>query len=254
MKWIELILKVSDSNKLFKLITSYSLMFGKKKCVHCNRKVEKNFEYCPYCAQSLNKKDYGLLGKNDDADFGNLLSGNPNGLLGGSFMEKMMSSAFKMIEKEMQKTAVRENENRKTKINSNLHTNFELFINGKKVNVPGNIAGIQIEEMPKEFSENKKSNTKSKIPRVSEETMQKSVKLPRREAKTHLTRTSDKVIYEIETPGLVSLNHVLVNKLESSIEIKAYTEKVVYFKTLPVKLPLISYSLKEDKLILEFKA
>ena len=181
----------------------------------------------------------------------------PNGLggiLGSSFMEKMMSSAFKMVEKEMQKNSMQDNEMRKTRVNRNMPSNFELFINGKKVNLPGNIEGIQIENMPENLSADKKSSQKSRVPKVSEETMHKSAKLPRKEAKSHLTRTSDKVIYELDTPGLVSLNHVLVNKLENSIEVKAYTEKAVYFKTLPVKLPLMQYSLKEDKLVLEFKA
>jgi hypothetical protein len=175
--------------------------------------------------------------------------------MSSSIMEKMMSGAIKMIEKELQKTAIEENETRKTKVNQNMPTNFELFINGKKVNLPGNIAGIQIEKMPNGSDSGTNSKAlKTRIPKVSEETMQKSAKLPRKEAKSHVSRTSDKVIYELETPGLNSLNNVLVNKLENAIEVKAYTEKAVYFKTLPVKLPLMQYSLKENKLVLEFKA
>jgi len=228
-------------------------MFGKKKCAHCDRKIEKDFEFCPYCAQPLkNKKDYGLLGNDDYSDpLMNMMPGNMNNLLGSSFIDKMMSSAIKMIEKEIKNEQL-ESKIKKLNFSQNIPTIFELFINGKKINLPGNIAGIQVEKMPKS-SENK-STQKNKIPIVSEETLQKSAKLPRKEAKTHLTRTSDKVIYELDAPGLISLNQVLVNKLENSIEVKAYTEKVVYFKTLPIKLPLMQYSLKEDKLILEFKA
>ena len=230
-------------------------MFGKKKCANCNKKIEKDFEYCPYCAKPLHKKDYGLLGKDDHlSSLNEAIPANLGGLLGSSFMEKMMSSAFKMVEREMQKSVSQENEVRKTKINRALPSNFELLINGKKVNLPGNIEGIQIENMPGDLSMNGKAPVKARAPKVSEETFQKSSKLPRKEAKSHLTRTSDKVIYELETPGLLSLNHVLVNKLENSIEVKAYTDKAVYFKTLPVKLALMQYSLKEDKLVLEFKA
>jgi hypothetical protein len=230
-------------------------MFGKKKCNNCNRKIEKDFEYCPYCAKPLHKKDYGLLGKDDYlGGLNEVIPNNFGGMLGSSFIEKMMSNAIKMVEREMQKGVLQENNLRRTRVNKNLPGNFELFINGKKVSLPGNIEGIQIENMPATIDENKKSSSKSKIPKVSEETMQKSAKLPRKEAKSHLIRTSDKVIYELDTPGLLSLNHVLVNKLENSIEIKAYTDKAVYFKTLPVKLTLMQYSLKEDKLVLEFKA
>lgn len=230
-------------------------MFGKKKCNNCNRKIEKDFEYCPYCARPLHKKDYGLLGKDDYmTGLNESMPSNLGGMLGNGFMEKMMASAIKMVEKEMQKGSMQESNVRKTKINKTLPGNFELFINGKKVNLPGNIEGIQIENMPGNMMGEKKESSKSRIPKVSQETMQKSAKLPRKEAKSHLTRTSDKVIYELDTPGLLSLNNVLVNKLENSIEVKAYTDKAVYFKTLPVKLALMQYSLKEDKLVLEFKA
>jgi hypothetical protein len=227
-------------------------MFGKRKCAHCNRKVEKDFDFCPYCSNPLNKEDYGLLGKDDGFLNLNPFLGKSTGGIGNSFMEKMMSNAIKMIEKEIQNSSIEQNLRRK-EVNPNIQSKFELFINGKRVNLPGNISGLQIEEIPGNKI-TQKIPQKSRIPKVSEETLKNSAKLPRKEAKSHVTRTSNKVIYELETPGLVSLNNVLVNKLESSIEIKAYTEKAVYFKTLPVKLPLMQYSLKEDKIILEFKA
>lgn len=231
-------------------------MFGKRKCSNCNRKIEKDFEFCPYCANPIKnkKEDYGLLGKDDNInELNSGLNRDITRIMGGSFMEKMMSSAIKMIEKELQKEAIQANQATKNNAN-NMPANFELFINGKKVNLPGNISGIQIEDLSGKNVQKQNMPLKSRIPKVSEETMEKSAKLPRKEAKSHVTRTSDKVIYEIETPGLKSLNNVLVNKLESSIEVKAYTEKAVYFKTLPIKLPLMQYSLKEDKLVLEFKA
>jgi hypothetical protein len=232
-------------------------MFGKRKCSHCNKKMEKGFEFCPYCASPAKskKEDYGLLGESDDInDLDSIVQKDMNKIIGSSFMEKMMSSAVKMIERELQKEITQKNTARKTQVPQNMPANFELFINGKKVNLPSNISGIQIEEVPGNRLAQQKNPAKPRIPKVSEETMHNAAKLPRKEAKSHVTRTSDKVIYELETPGLNSLNNVLVNKLESSIEVKAYTEKAVYFKTLPVKLPLMQYSLKEDKLVLEFKA
>lgn len=232
-------------------------MFGEKKCSHCNKKVEKNFEFCPYCASPIKdkKSDYGILGETDNLDeINSLIQGDMDKIISGSFIEKIMSGAFKTIEKEMQKSIIQENQARKTRVNQNLPANFELFINGKRINLPGNISGIQIEEVPLNKIAQQKTNQKSKMPKVSEETLEKSVKLPRKEAKSHVSRTSDKVIYELETPGLASLNNVLVNKLESSLEVKAYTNKAVYFKTLPIKLPLMQYSLKDEKLVLEFRA
>ena len=240
-------------------------MFGSKKCSHCNRKIKKDFEFCPYCSSPIdNKKDYGMLGKSDDLreldeKLGRSFSSSG---IGSSIFEKMIASTMKMIEKEMQKSMM-DNKMPKqmpNKINQNpnLKTNFELFINGKKVNLPGNIAGIQIEEVngiPNMNSQNQpQKKLKAKMPKVSEEILEKSAKLPRKEAKSKVSRNSEKVIYELETPGLESVHNVLINQLENSLEVKAYTDKAVYFKNLKVKLQLLQYSLREGKLFLEFKA
>jgi hypothetical protein len=166
----------------------------------------------------------------------------------------MIGSAMKMIERELQKTTQEQAKSlseRRSPINPNMNDNFELFINGKKVKLPGEIAGIQIEEIPK--NQNIKKEQTMKVPKISEEFLKRAAKLPRKEAKTKLTRTADKIVYELDTPGLESINNILVNKLEDSIEVKAYTQKAVYFKTIQIKLPLIKYAIKEDKLFLEFK-
>lgn len=238
-------------------------MFGKKKCSHCDRTVDKNFDFCPYCANPIgNPGDYGLLGKTDDL---NELQKNFTGKSGlganGSFFDKIFESAFKVIEKQIQKISEEELKAMKSqKAPRNMNGNFELYINGKRVNLPGNLAGVQVEEMQglpgsNNFNQPKKA-PKAKMPKVSDETLKQSIKLPRKEAKTKLTRTSEKVIYELDTPGIQSLNQVLINQLENSIEIRAYTSKAVFNKTLPVKLPLMQYSVnpEEGKLVLEFKA
>ncbi|MDP1729056.1 MAG: zinc ribbon domain-containing protein [archaeon] len=220
-------------------------MFGNKKCSHCNNKIEKKFDFCPYCASPLNiKKDYGLLGNNDNVnELNNMLFSGGNKST-NSFFDKMFSSAFKMIEKEIQKIS------REQLSELDKSPNMELFINGQKINLPANVKGVQID---KKQTPVKKKQTK--IPTVSDETLKSSVKLPRKEPKTKLIRTADKLIYEFDTPGLDSLNKVLISNLENSLEIRAYTDKVVFCKTLPIKLPLIQYSINpvEGKLILEFK-
>jgi hypothetical protein len=234
-------------------------MFGAKKirCMKCNSEVSKKFDYCPHCASPLRdlKKEYGLLGRTDDImdrQFEHAFSNS----FSSSIFNKMLSSAVKMLNNEMIKKT---KEMEKSEINgSNLKNNFELYVNGRKINLPSN-AELQIEEIPfQEESIKKPKQPRSKMPqpRISEDILEKSKKLPRKEAKSSIRRTSDRVVYELSTPGLSSLNNVLINKLEDSLEIKAYTEKVVYCKLLPAKLPLVQYSINpsEGKLILEFKA
>lgn len=231
----------------------------KKRCSKCSSKVSKSFDFCPYCGSPFEKDgDYGLLGKNDDANevdkfFGSRMPsmGGMGGLgsgLGASFMEKMLGSALKALDKEMRE--LNEQEARIDRVSpENVKTDFQLFINGKKVNLPtnfnGNISTVNNNQKPEQ--------KKAKAPQISEEILKKAAKLPRKEAKTKLTRLKDKVVYELDTPGLDDINNVIINKLENSLEIKAYTAKAVFFKNLAVKLPLMQYGLKENKLILEFK-
>ncbi len=227
-------------------------MFKKKKCSKCSRNIEKKFDFCPYCANPLyNPEDYGLLGINDEIGSINPLAGST----GGSFFEKLIGNAMKMIQKEISELDRQEQQMRK---NPDTDSNFQLYINGRKVNLPANLSGMQINRMP--VGQNTESIQKqpraraNSAPKISDETLKHSAKLPRKEPKTKLTRFKDKVVYELDIPGLNSLDKVLVNRLENSIEIKAFTEKAVYTKTLPVKLQLMQYSIKEDKLFLEFKA
>ncbi len=66
------LLKVSIKNlsKLFKQRPSFLTMFKKKRCRNCGRKVNSNYDFCPYCGAQLKDSfedsgDWGLLGKDD---------------------------------------------------------------------------------------------------------------------------------------------------------------------------------------------
>jgi hypothetical protein len=224
----------------------------KKRCKKCEKKVEKDFDFCPYCGNSItNPNEYGLLGKTDELEeLNNFLAPKKElGGFSGNILEKMLGNAFKMLEKEMRGLDEQENNlNNIEKQNKGLpgvKTDFQLYINGKKINLPS----LQNTQM----QDTKPKVRKEKMPEVSEETLKKSINLPRKEAKTKVTRHKEKLVYELDTPGLETVDKVLINKLENAIEIKAYTPKAVYYKTLPVKLPLMQYSIKENKLFLEFK-
>ena len=221
-------------------------MFGKINCFHCNKRISKDFDFCPYCGRSLanpikEREDYGLLGKNaaSPAQFENQF----NNMFSQPMLNKMLSSAMKMLEKELNQ--IPKDINSKTKPEMPLPSNFELFINGQK---------IPLNNQPINISQNKQIIQEKPKIKVNEEFLKRAAKLPRKEAKTKITRIENKVIFELATPGLLTLQNILINKLEDSIEIKAYTDDAVYFKTLPIKLNLLKYYLKEDKLFLEFQA
>jgi hypothetical protein len=236
-----------------------------KKCAKCQKKISKSFDFCPHCGfNSSDPEEYGMLGKNDEFNeldnfFSNPMKSGLGNSMSGSFVEKMFGNVFKMLENEMRQ--MNEDERKLDRMerqeNPNINSNFQLFINGKRVNLPqevsrGLLGGNMGSNVPRMRKEKPQAQ---KLPEISEEILKNSVKLPRKEAKSKLSRLGNKVIYELETPGLSTVKNVLVSKLENSIEVKAYTDKAVYFKSLPGKLPLLQYSVTaEGRLVLEFGA
>jgi hypothetical protein len=227
----------------------------KKKCSNCNKKIERDFDFCPYCSSPTkdHKKEYGLLGKDDNTINPTMIPKIPE-MTNNSLLDRLIGSAFstaiKMVEKEMHSI---ENQPK-----MNIPENLQLYINGKKISLPSqknsNLIKQPLKEVEQEFDEEGNPvKIVKEVPKISEETLKKSARLPRKEAKTKLTRLKDKVVYELETPGISSLSNIVINKLEQSIEIKAYTEKAVFIKNIAIKLPLASYSVRGDKLFLEFK-
>jgi len=213
------------------------MMFNKKQCARCGNKVSKKYEFCPYCGNRISEtnEDWGMLGKND---FFNEQEQFMNPFAGG-MLGKMLGSAMKMLEKELQKEIQNQTQPR---------TNFELIINGKRVD-PKNIR-VSRQIMKKPI---RKQSTKP-LQNFSQEQLKKILKLPKQEPSTDIRRFSDKVIYEINVPGVKEIKDVSLVKLENSIEIKAIAKDKYYFKSIPINLPILNYNLQEEKLILELGA
>jgi len=220
-------------------------MFG-KKCSECGKRMRNSFLFCPFCGNksidnTKEEENYGMLGRTDLNQPKMPIQNKPCFPGSNSIIDKMLSGVMgnmmKMVEKEMQNNMKRETPNIKN------NPNFQLFINGKKINVPS---------INEEIVEQKKK--KMNLPMPSAEVIKRSAKLQRKEAKTKLTRKDDRIIYEIESPGVNSFENVLINKLEDSFEVKTFAKDKVFFKNIPIKLPLIKAYFGEGKLFLEFQA
>jgi hypothetical protein len=216
-------------------------MIFKRKCPRCNESISKKFKFCPFCGfstKSNSEEDFGMLGENDEVNEEN--QGNLFDSLNSPILNKVLGGAMKMLEKEMRGL---------NKMQENPKTNFQLYINGKKVNVPG----------PGNMQNNMQVRQPVKIrqptlPIPSEKTILAATGLPRQEAKTSLKRLVNKIIYEINAPGVNSMDKVLINKLEDGIEIRIFTKKAVLCKKIAVKLPIVEYYLKKQKLFIEFQS
>ena len=86
---------------------------------------------------------------------------------------------------------------------------------------------------------------------LSPEKLKKFSKLPREEPKTNIRRLSNKVIYEVDLPGVKSVKDISIINLERSMEIKAVSDKKAYSKSVPMNFPILGYKLSNGKLILE---
>jgi predicted RNA-binding Zn-ribbon protein involved in translation (DUF1610 family) len=200
-------------------------MFFKKKsgemCANCNSKINEDFSYCPYCGKSLiskakQREDYGILGEHDGLENIEQVPG---------FTDKMISSLLNSVIKNLDK---------------------QLTENTQVTNLPNGIK-IKIGPSPRKKAEPKvvkRTLTEAQIKRLSS--------LPRKQAKTSIKRLGDKVIYEIETPGVIDTEDVFVSRLESGYEVKALGNKKMYVNTLPISLPIKTIVLEKNKVIVEF--
>lgn len=215
----------------------------KKKCPKCEKKIKKEFDFCPYCGVNFKSKydseDYGFLGKNDfiNEDTNSMLN------MGGSFLDKMISNAMKMIEKQMQEMPNNFEQNIKRtpqKMPSNMRIKF--MINGREVPI------IQSNEPQKQQIQKPKKIS------LSEQQTKQLANLPRKEPKMKMKRLSGRLVYEIKVPGVNDIEDIIINKLENSIEVKAISKTKIYSKNININLPILRYSLDNENIILELKA
>lgn len=201
-----------------------------KKCPGCENKVKKDFDFCPFCGNNLksehDKEDYGFLGKNDFVKES------------GSFIEKMLNSAMKLLEMQTRNLQNESSKSSKKTFQEPIHNSLSIqfFVNGKK---------ISKEKKPNQFKPVRINN------QFFQEKLRKLKDLPKQEPQSKLRRFSEKLIYELYVPGVKSVEDILINHLENSIEVKALSQDKVYSKNLKINLPILSYSLKDGFLIIE---
>jgi|SRR3989344_4939555 len=216
-------------------------MFG-VKCPHCEAKNAKKNAFCAQCGKTLHlekEEDFGLFGKVDTQKKGAKM---PFGL------ETMFNILVKELDKQMvelDKELVKESKQKKTKQN----------VSGMSISITtmNNRPEIQITSFGK--PQQKTQTVQPAVHEIlSDDKLKQIVKLPKEEASTSVRRLSNKVIYEVNMPGVESIDDISIMQLENSIEIKALAKQKAYFKVIPVNFPLHRYGLRNEKLILELRA
>ncbi|GIU68330.1 MAG: hypothetical protein KatS3mg001_180 [Candidatus Pacearchaeota archaeon] len=208
-------------------------MFKKKRCNRCGEKISSDYNFCPYCGVVLTglfkDEDYGLLGRNDFMFYDEPQIPSLNSLINS--LVKSINEQFNNLESEKQnkKRGVK-----KSGISISISTS------------DGKPPEIRVSSFGK--PEKLRSEKKLRLPIVP---AKKFAGLPKEEPETNVRRLSNKVVYEINLPGVNSIKDVSIVKLENSIEIKALSKGKVFYKVIPVDLPIKRYNLTKGKLILE---
>ena len=229
-------------------------MFGKKKCRRCGEKVKEDFNYCPYCNAPLNgmfdDENWGMLGRNDTI--------GPEGIkmpMGLNAFNNLFNSLLRDLNNQMQ--GMNQGQNLQDSKNNGQPK-------GKAAKKEGGIS-ISISTSGNKPPEIKVRSFGNNLPGMQQEEQQpqkKAIKLPssdarkfaglaKKEPQTNIRRLSNKVVYEIKLPGVKSVGDLSIIQLESSIEIKALAGKKVFYKIIPINLPINSYNLSDGVLTLE---
>lgn len=220
-------------------------MFKKKICGRCGTSVRDKYDFCPYCGNHLDKKteDFGMLGKND---FLNENDSNEFKLPPG--FNLLFNSLAKNLEKQFKdiKRTTRPEVSGRNRPEKKGHITISITTSGNKI--PGMNLDSPVIKSPKRAAKT------ASFDDLSEEQLKRFSRLPKEEPKTNIRRLSNKVLYEVDMPGVKSARDISILNLEKGVELKAISDKKAYLKSIPINLPIINYRLSKGKLTLEMDA
>lgn len=206
----------------------------KRKCSGCATKIDRKFNYCPWCGQALKtvkeQDDFGLLGREDSVSNMQFNNQGKQDLPFG--LGKMINSMVKQLERELS--------NMEGQNPSKMPKGFSVRIQ----------PGMRIEQQ--NIKQKKTNEIINQIP-INEQEQQRRRSLPKRDAQSKVKRLSDKIIYEVEAPGIKNKDDIIITKLEDGFEVKMYTDKACYIKTIPLNVEVEHFFLKKDKVVIELK-
>ena len=201
----------------------------KKKCRGCAEKVDKKFRYCPHCGASLkagSEEDFGMLGSNDAGQVQEDLK-LPFGV------EKIMGGLIKQLEKQIGNMEV----DKKT----GMPKGFKIQIG----RMPTGSMGPQVVQ--------RQAQERKDVVIVSEKEAERRANLERVNAESRVKRLGDVIIYEIEAPGVLKKDDVVITELETGIEIRAFAKDKCYVKIIPLKVEILGMRIDREKVFVEMR-
>jgi len=194
------------------------LMFWKKykKCASCGKKLERDWDFCPYCGENIKVVKRRSLFEDIDKEFERIDRMFTQGL----FNIPNFKMRFPMRGGGISIT-IHSETGTKPKVN------IKTFGEYKKIE-PELKRKFGITEGIKEIKEWKEGGREEKkreirVPKITEE------------PETKVKNLGTKEIIEIKLPDVKNTEDIELKELEQSIEIKAFAGDKTYFKLIPMK-------------------
>ncbi|UZE94220.1 MAG: hypothetical protein IB618_01455 [Candidatus Pacearchaeota archaeon] len=233
-------------------------MFKKKIKCRCGKKVDADFSYCPFCGRAL--REVKKFEEDHEKEIRTIEKSFEEAFKMPFFIKFPFKRLIRDIDKqfrEMDRTiGERKNLEKMPVHTQGISIKVESSPDGQPVIKvrqfgPGQKIPLEIKKAKRDESEEEKIKLPAR--KLTKAQQAKLAKLPKEEPQTTVRRLTDKIIYEIILPGVKSEKDIIINKLQNSIEIKAFTKNKAYFKLIPVALPIKNYYLEKDKLVLELR-
>ncbi len=205
----------------------------RKQCDYCERKIKKGFVYCPHCGRSVKDgkitpddlQNWGMIGQDDVVQRNDVKLPSGFESLFNLFLNGFDNSSNKQKKGDLRK-------------------GFSISISTAKGKAPRiKLSPMNVEKEASVKNSKPKNNFKKSLKNFTQ--------LPQEEPLTAIRRFSDKVVYEIELPGVKSVEDISIHELENSLEIRAVSKNKSFFKLIPIGLPIVESNFKKGKLILE---
>jgi len=206
----------------------------KRNCPACAKKIERKFNFCPYCGVSFKARNeqanFGMLGRDDSSGkIGRPEPKMPFGLNG------IMNSLIKQLESQL--------------------GNMDLG-DGRNGGLPKNVK-IRVARGPNlgmnQVVRKVPDRKIVEVPEVSDAENERRMGLPKVEVESKVKRLGDTIIYEIDAPGIRKKDDVVLTELASGLEIRAYSKDKCYMKFIPLKVEVVEYYVEKEKVVVEIK-
>lgn len=196
-----------------------------KKCNRCDCKIDKDFKFCPWCGFDINqdreKNNFGMIGREDSI--------NSKIEMPGGF-GNVINSLMKQVSKNM------------SVLNGDK--------GGFKIQISSGGPVVRDNRISGEDKSVEKDETD--IP-VSDKERKRRNNLEYVSAESKVRRFSNAIVYEILAPGVKTKKDVVIGNLENGIEVRAYSSDKCYYKSIPLKVEVLSWYVKDEKVFVELK-